>query len=272
MGAIAGGPDPLTSDAARSGSWRLQESPGCVRACMRTPDSTLVLTSLLEGERRDGARRGRRGTMSWLATTAEFSFAWKDGLGSRDPSWVQGEKWKPGRCFSCTALSLDLAGMGNDSMAVVSGRYEQHGPDGRNHDPTNRGDEADDSLPSIEEILGPLLRKEIATTGCQGTRDRPVILEDDERDTPDPTADSEATSASANAGPVLAFELSKRADPAGREAWWDVEDACFVYEDLHPLPPLVHEGLASTPAQDQPHSRRHAFGLSQDQTKPTWRC
>lgn len=75
-----------------------------------------------------------------------------------------------------------------------------------------------------------------------------VILEDDELDTPDPTADSEAASGSVNAGPVPAFELSKHADPSGREAWWDVEDGCFVYKDLHPLPPLEQEVLASTPA------------------------
>ena len=95
-----------------------------------------------------------------------------------------------------------------------------------------------------------------------------MILEDDERDTPDPTTDSEATSTSVNAGPATAFELSQRADPCNREAWWDVEEGCFVYEDLYPLPPLDHEGLASTPAQDQPHSRRHSLGVSQDQTKP----
>jgi len=138
---------------------------------------------------------------------------------------------------------------------------------GRIHDPTNQ-DDADDSLPSIEELLDPLLRKKIAATGCQGTRDRPVILEEDEGDSPDHTADSEATSTSVNAGPVPAFERSQRADPSHREPWWDVEEGCFVYEDLHPLPPLDHEGLASTPAQDQPPSCPHSLGVSQDQTKP----
>ena len=97
-----------------------------------------------------------------------------------------------------------------------------------------------------------------------------MILEDDEPDTPYPAADSEAASisASVNAGAVPAFELSEPADPSGREAWWDIEDGCFVDEDLHPLPPLEQEGLASTPAQAQPHSRRRSPKSSQDQTSP----
>ncbi|KAH6702758.1 hypothetical protein BKA61DRAFT_661179 [Leptodontidium sp. MPI-SDFR-AT-0119] len=118
------------------------------------------------------------------------------------------------------------------------------------------------------KLLDPLLRKEIAATGCQGTRDRPVILEEDEGDSPDHTADSEATSTFINAGAVPTFERSQRADPSNREPWWDVEEGCFVYEDLDPLPSLDHEGLASTPAQGQPPSRRHSPGVSQDQTKP----
>ncbi|KAH7342186.1 hypothetical protein BKA65DRAFT_478089 [Rhexocercosporidium sp. MPI-PUGE-AT-0058] len=130
-----------------------------------------------------------------------------------------------------TNPSVQLQRLGTQDVTLKPRDFEAQAEDegvgaqGRNHDPTNRDDETDDSLPSIEEILGPLLRKEIAATGCQGTRDRPVILE-------------------------------------------DVEDGCFVYEDLHPLPSLEHEGLASTPAQDQPHSRRHSLGLSQDQTNP----
>ncbi|KAH7308327.1 hypothetical protein BKA65DRAFT_485675 [Rhexocercosporidium sp. MPI-PUGE-AT-0058] len=120
----------------------------------------------------------------------------------------------------------------------------------------------------VLKLLDPLLRKEIAATGCQGTRDRPVILEEDEGDTPDHTTHSEATSTCANTRPVPAFELSQFADPSNREPWWDVEEGCFVYEDLHLLPSLDHEGLVSTLAQDQPPSRRHSLGVSQDQTKP----
>lgn len=80
MEAIAGVPDPLTSDAARSGLGRLRKSHGCVPSCRRIPDSTLVLRTLLEERGQDGAGNGHRGTLWWPAMTAEFSFAWKDGL------------------------------------------------------------------------------------------------------------------------------------------------------------------------------------------------
>jgi hypothetical protein len=40
---------------------------------------------------------------------------------------------------------------------------------GRIRDPTNQNDEADNDLPSIEEILGPLLRKEISAEGRQSS-------------------------------------------------------------------------------------------------------
>ena len=40
---------------------------------------------------------------------------------------------------------------------------------GCNHDLTNRDADADDDLPSIEEILGPLLCKEISAEGCQSS-------------------------------------------------------------------------------------------------------
>ena len=95
-----------------------------------------------------------------------------------------------------------------------------------------------------------------------------MILEDDERDISDPITDSEATYNSINAGPAPAFELSQCADPSDRELWWDVEEGCFVYADLHPHPPLEYEGLASTPAQDRPTSRRHSLGVTQDETNP----
>jgi hypothetical protein len=42
---------------------------------------------------------------------------------------------------------------------------------GRNHDPTNPDDRADDDLLSIEGILGPILLKEISTEGCQNLKD-----------------------------------------------------------------------------------------------------
>ena len=89
-----------------------------------------------------------------------------------------------------------------------------------------------------------------------------MILEDDESDTPNPEA--AAVSASVDAGANSAFELSKPIDPSGHEAWYDVEDDRFVDEDLCPFPPLEQEGLASTLAQGQPHSRYHSPGPSHD--------
>lgn len=104
-------------------------------------------------------------------------------------------------------------------------------------------------------------------TICRQTGDS---SRNNEPDTRDPAADSEAASVSAsvNTGAVPTFELSKPADPSGREAWWEVEGGCFVDENLHPLPPLEQEGLASTPAQDQLHSRRHS-PLGHHRTRPT---
>ena len=76
-----------------------------------------------------------------------------------------------------------------------------------------------------------------------------MILEDDESDTPNPEATTEP---------------SMPTDPPGHGPWWDVEDGCFVDNDLHPIPSLEQEGLASAPAQGQPHSRQHSPRASQD--------
>jgi hypothetical protein len=68
-----------------------------------------------------------------------------------------------------------------------------------------------------------------------------VILEDDESNTPDPEA--AAVSALVDAGAHSAFDLSRPIDLSGHEAWYDVEDDCFVDEDLCPFPLLEQEGL-----------------------------
>jgi hypothetical protein len=95
-----------------------------------------------------------------------------------------------------------------------------------------------------------------------------VILEDNESDTPEPEPEATAVSASVDAGADPVFDPSKPVHPSSHEAWWDVEDGCFVDEDLHPLPPLEQEGLAPTLAQDQPCSCRYSPGSSHDQTSP----
>ncbi|CZS94268.1 uncharacterized protein RCO7_10340 [Rhynchosporium graminicola] len=151
----------------------------------------------------------------------------------------------------------------HDFEAYPEDKVEAHGC---NHDPSNYGDDADDTFPSIKKLLDPLLRKEIAAIECQGTRAWPMILEDD-GGTPDHTADSEVNPTS-NAGPVPVFKLGQRAESFNREPWWDVEGDCFVYEDLHPLPSLDHEDLVFTPAQEQPIPRCDSLEVSQGQTKP----
>jgi hypothetical protein len=80
-----------------------------------------------------------------------------------------------------------------------------------------------------------------------------VILKDDKSNTPDPEA--AAVSASADADADSAFELSKSIDLSGHEAWYGVKDNCFVDKDLCLFPLLKQEGLTSTLAQRQPHSR-----------------
>jgi hypothetical protein len=68
------------------------------------------------------------------------------------------------------------------------------------------------------------------------------------------TPKAPAVSALVDAGADSAFELSKPIDLSGHEAWYDVEDYCFVDEDICPFPLLEQEGLASTLAQGQSHS------------------
>ncbi len=48
-----------------------------------------------------------------------------------------------------------------------------------------------------------------------------------------------ALSISLDASAVLPSELSKG-------SWYDVEGACHIDDDLHPIPPLEQEDLAST--------------------------
>jgi hypothetical protein len=70
-----------------------------------------------------------------------------------------------------------------------------------------------------------------------------VILEDDVSDTP-----SLKAAAICAAGADPAFEPTKATDPPGHGPWWDVEDDCFIDDDLCLYPPLEQERLASTPA------------------------
>jgi hypothetical protein len=73
-----------------------------------------------------------------------------------------------------------------------------------------------------------------------------VVLEDDEADTPEPAPEAAAVSVSVDAGADPSSELSKG-------PWWDVEDECYIDDDLRLIPLLEQEGLASMPALAQPH-------------------
>jgi hypothetical protein len=53
-----------------------------------------------------------------------------------------------------------------------------------------------------------------------------------------------AVSVSVDAGADLASKLSKG-------PWWDVKDEYYVDDEIHPIPPLKQEGLASTPAREE---------------------
>jgi hypothetical protein len=87
--------------------------------------------------------------------------------------------------------------------------------------------------------------------------DSPVVLEDDESDTPEPVPEATAVSVSVDAGANPASEPSKG-------PWWDVEDECYIDDDLRPIPPLEQEGLASTPVRAQPRFHHHPPRSSQD--------
>ncbi|TVY93988.1 hypothetical protein LAWI1_G003141 [Lachnellula willkommii] len=75
--------------------------------------------------------------------------------------------------------------------------------------------------------------------------DRPVILENDGSDTPNPEATAEP---------------SKPTKPPSHGLWWDVDDGCYINDDFRPIPLLEQEDLASMP--DQSHSRYHSPGVS----------
>lgn len=160
--------------------------------------------------------------------------------------------------------------------------------------PTNCDDEADGDLPSIDELLAyshtdipmvcqglgdtlPYLEEPALGTGRSqldpkhsvlrdsagdgpGTRDRPVVLEDDESDILELEPEAAVVPASVDAGAGPASELSQG-------PWWDVEDECYVDDNLRPFSPLEQDSLASTctSARVQPYSHHHSPGPSQDQ-------
>lgn len=150
----------------------------------------------------------------------------------------------------------------------------------------NCGNETDDDFPTIDELLAQTSRKKISTkedqnskdthqylevpaiipneshlgsensrldgtSDKQGTRDRPVVLED---------------------GGLAELESSSQGTfvyPPRHETWWDIEEGCFVDEDSHPLPLLEQNNLASPYAQPQSERETQPGFGSQERLPPT---
>jgi hypothetical protein len=74
------------------------------------------------------------------------------------------------------------------------------------------------------------------------------MLEDDETNTPSVAA--AAVPASVDPNIESTAELSKPTDPLSQEAWYDVDDSCYVVED-RPLPLAKEDSLAPALAHDQ---------------------
>lgn len=74
------------------------------------------------------------------------------------------------------------------------------------------------------------------------------MLEDDE--TSSPSVEAAAVPASVDADIESTAELSKPTDPLSQEAWYDVDDSCYVVED-RPLPLPEKDSFAPALAHDQ---------------------
>lgn len=82
-----------------------------------------------------------------------------------------------------------------------------------------------------------------------------MILEDNELDTPDPEA------------AIVSLSVDTGADPPSepnKGQWWDVEDECYVDDDLCLVSPLEQKGLAFISAPGQPLSRYYLHVSSLD--------
>ncbi|CZR65297.1 uncharacterized protein PAC_15197 [Phialocephala subalpina] len=132
------------------------------------------------------------------------------------------------------------------------------GAQGRDH--TNCDNEADGDLPSVDEPLAQISRR-VISTAYQNSEDTLQHLEGPALDTSG-RLDRKQPRLDDGGGDSQGTRDRPPTDPPGHGPWWDVEDGCFVDDDLRPIPPLEQEGLASTPAQGQPHFHHHPPGPS----------
>jgi hypothetical protein len=73
------------------------------------------------------------------------------------------------------------------------------------------------------------------------------MLEDD--DTNPPLAEAAPISTPVDRNIESTAELSKATNPLRQEAWYNVEDSCYICDD-RPLPWVLDDGLVSTVVED----------------------
>lgn len=86
-----------------------------------------------------------------------------------------------------------------------------------------------------------------------------MVLKDNELDTLEPVPEAIAVFVLVDAGADPASEPNKG-------LWWDIEDECYVDDDLCSILLLEYKGLVSTLAQAQPYSHYHPPRSLQEQS------
>jgi hypothetical protein len=82
-----------------------------------------------------------------------------------------------------------------------------------------------------------------------------VILEDDESNIPSVEAAVVYPSVDADAGADVALALPKSNSPPSQVAWYDVEDGCYIYDNVRPSLLLKQVTIVSSTPQEQPYSQ-----------------
>ncbi|CAG8977763.1 hypothetical protein HYALB_00011148 [Hymenoscyphus albidus] len=153
-----------------------------------------------------------------------------------------------------TLPATNRSSQSNSAMALSRGHQpkdDRISNRGYTQDLTNSESEAEgdsnDELPSVKDILYPPSSQQTSVrTHTQGTRDKPITLDDD-NDRLDLDSDTASNSGSTlleiRADAVL--ESNKPADPASHEAWKEIDNN-WVNDNQPPLFPLERDDLALT--------------------------